>query len=415
MNPNVHESLDAARVTSLFRALIQNAFDVMKVVDTANQTIYASPSVEAVLGYQPHELLGTNPLSFVHPDDVDQAIEALESVKQRPAIVVRVGAIRARHKDGSWRTLEVVVQNLIDNDDVRGIVMNYRDVTERLNVELELRRTHERCEKAFQNSPDSITITYLDTGEFVEANDGFERITGYTRAEVVGKTTLALGIWQDAGQRGEMVEALKREGRVRDLPVDMRIKDGSTRSCMVSAELIELDGRRCLLAVTRDMTEVRRADERLRETTEKLQRDHLELVRKNIALNEVLEHIEKEKAQYRHELCSSVENLVRPMLNRLRDEGTLPARESDRLHETLDKVTGRHIDQFRNNVSKLTPRELDILEMIGSGRSSKQIAESLGLSSQTVHKHRQSIRRKLQIDHREINLSAYLRSQRTLG
>jgi PAS domain S-box-containing protein len=308
-----------------------------------------------------------------------------------------------------------VVQNLIDHEDVHGVVMNYRDITERLNCEMELRRTHERCEKAFQNSPDSITISYVDTGEFVEANDGFERITGYSRAEVVGKTSLQLGIWKDPQQRRALVEQLMNEGRVRDFPVEVKIKDGSTRSCHVSAEQIELDGQSCMLAVTRDMTGVRLADERLRETTEKLRRDHVELVRKNIALNEVLEHLEKEKELYRHELCASVENLVRPMLRKLREDDRIPPGEYERVLETLDKVTGRHIDQFKNNISKLTPRELDILEMIRAGRSSKQIAESLGLSSQTVHKHRQSIRRKLQIDHREINLSAYLRSQHSLG
>ncbi len=411
MSPNVHESLDAERVARLFKALIQNAFDVIKVVDTSNRTIFTSPSVTAVLGYDPRELLGTNPLAYVHPEDTDLALRALERVKQSVG-VVRVGAIRARHKDGSWRTIEATVQNLVDDEDVRGVVMNYRDITERVSVELELRRTHDRCEKAFQNSPDSITISYLDTGEFVEANDGFVRITGYARNEVIGRTSLELGIWKDPQRRRELAETLSQEGHVRDFPMDVVIKDGSTRSCVVSAELIELDGRRCLLAVTRDMTDVRLADERLRETTEKLRRDHVEMVRKNIALNEVLEHLQKEKDQYRHELCCSVENLVLPMLNRLRDERAIPAAEYDRLTQTLNKVTGLHIDQFKNNISKLTPRELDILEMIGAGRSSKQIAEGLGLSPQTVHKHRQSIRRKLQIDHREINLAAYLRSQK---
>jgi PAS domain S-box-containing protein len=414
MNPNVYESLDAARAALLFKALIQNAFDVIKVIDSSNHTIFSSPSVEAVLGYPPRELIGTNPFDFVHPEDLGQALAAFERIRG-PESTARVGAVRARHKDGSWRTLEVVVQNLLANEDVRGIVMNYRDVTDRLNVELELRRTHERCEKAFRNSPDSITITLLDTGEFVEANDGFERITGFARGEVLGRTTLEMNIWKDAERRRELVEVLKRDGHVRDFPIDVTIKDGTQRSCLVSAELIELEGRRCMLAVTRDMTDFRLADERLRETTEKLRRDHVELVRKNIALNEVLEHLQREKEQYRHELCASVENLVRPMLKRLRDAGGIPSREIDRLQQNLDEVTGRHLDQFKNNVSKLTPRELDILEMIRAGRSSKQIAAALGLSSQTVHKHRQSIRRKLQIDHREINLAAYLRSQRALG
>ncbi|HEX5132644.1 MAG TPA: PAS domain S-box protein [Candidatus Krumholzibacteria bacterium] len=414
MKPNLQEPLDAARAALLFKALIQNAFDVIKVIGPDYKTLYSSPSVESVLGYPPREMLGTNPLNFVHPEDMPRAVDALKRVYGDGGIV-RLGAVRARHQDGSWRTLEVVVQNLLDNEDVRGVVMNYRDITERLSVELELRRTHERCAKAFESSPDSITISHVETGEFVEANEGFERITGYTRDEVVGRTSLSLGIWSDPAQRAALLEALRRDERVRNFPMDVTIKDGSHRSCLVSAEFIELDGQPCLLAVTRDVTEVRLADERLRETTEKLRRDHVELVRKNIALNEVLEHLEQEKEQYRHELCASVDNLVRPMLKKLHEDGNLPVREFDRLQQNLDEVTGHHLDHFKNNVSKLTPRELDILEMIRAGRSSKQIADSLGLSSQTVHKHRQSIRRKLQIDHREINLAAYLRSQRGLG
>ena len=100
-----------------------------------------------------------------------------------------------------------------------------------------------------------------------------------------------------------------------------------------------------------------------------------------------------------------------PTLRKLQQDGRLSHRDVDGLVRGLDEITGKYIDEYRNNVSKLTPRELDILDMIRTGRSSKQIADALGLSSQTVHKHRQSIRRKLQLDHREINLAAYLRSQ----
>src|SRR6187397_3148518 len=124
MNLHTQETLDAARVALLFQALIKNAFDVVKVVDLEARTIFVSPSVERVLGYQPRELIGTNPLDFVHPDDVNRAVQALEAVKQSGGIFA-TGAIRARHKSGSWRTMEAVLQNLVDDADVRGIVMNY--------------------------------------------------------------------------------------------------------------------------------------------------------------------------------------------------------------------------------------------------------------------------------------------------
>lgn len=410
MNPQTQESLDAARVGLLFQALIKNAFDVIKVVDLQAKTIFVSSSVERVLGYEPHEILGTNPLDYVHPDDLDHALQALETVKQTGG-VYRTGAIRARHKNGSWHTVEVVLQNLVDDVDVRGIVMNYRDVTDRLDTERQLRFLEERYEKAFRSSPDAITISYVDTGEFLEVNDGFERITGYARIDAIGKTSLGLGLWKDVEVRKHMTDILVREGHVRDMFIEFVIRGGAVRSCVVSAELIRLSGRPCLLAVTRDITDRVIADEKLRQTTEQLRQEHQELLRKNIALNEILAHIDEDKEQYRHEICSNIDNLLRPTLRKLQQDGRLSRRDADVLVQGLDEVTGKHIDEYRNNVSKLTPRELDILDMIRTGRSSKQIADSLGLSSQTVHKHRQSIRRKLQLDHREINLAAYLRSQ----
>jgi PAS domain S-box-containing protein len=410
MTQHIQESLDAARVARLFQALIKNAFDVVKVVDLQARTLFVSPSVERVLGYSPREIVGTNPLDFVHPDDLDHAVQALETVKQSPG-VYRIGAIRARHADGSWRTVEVVLQNLVDDEDIRGIVMNYRDVTDRLETEQRLRLMEERFEKAFRNSPDSITISYIETGELIEVNEGFERMTGYSRAEAVGKTSLELGLWKDPDVRPHLAEMLRRDGHLRDVCVEAVVRGGDVRSCLVSAEVIQLGGVPCILAVARDITDRVVADEKLRQTTEQLRQEHRELLRKNIALNEVLEHIDAEKEQYRHEICANIENLLRPSLRKLQEEGRLSRREVDTLARGLDEITGKHIDDFRNNVGKLTPRELDVLDMIKTGRSSKQIADALGLSSQTVHKHRQSIRRKLQLDHREINLAAYLRSQ----
>lgn len=410
MNQPTQESLDAARVALLFQALIKNAFDVIKVVDLQAKTLFVSPSVERVLGYQPRELIGTNPLDFVHPDDLDHAVEAIEAVKQSGGTFA-TGAIRARHKDGSWRTMEAVLQNLVDDADIRGIVMNYRDITDRHRSEQQLRLLEERYEKAFRNSPDSITLSDLETGRFIEVNEGFEKITGYHRADVVNKTSFQLGIWKDPEVRKHLTDVLRREGRVRDMFIEIIVRGGGVRSCLVSAELIQLEGRASILGVTRDITDRVMADEKLRQTTEQLRREHQELLHKNIALNEVLEHIDVEKEQYRHEICASIDNLLRPTLRKLQQDGRLGRREVDVLVQGLDEITGKYIDDFRNNVSKLTPRELDILDMIKTGRSSKQIADALGLSSQTVHKHRQSIRRKLQLDHREINLAAYLRSQ----
>ncbi len=400
---------DTTQLVRLVQALIRNSFDIIKVVDRDLKTIFVSPTVEGVLGYSPREIIGTNPLDFVHPDDLDVARAEMADIAVTGHTIHKI--LRARHKDGTWRYVEVVVRDLRDNADISGFVMNYRDVTERIETEQRLSVYRERYEKAFRSSPDSITITAASDGEIVEVNEGFERVVGYTRDEIVGKRTIDVGIWKDPNRRAELIQELNEKGHVREFPIDVVTRTGDVRACVVSAEKLEIGGKACILAVTRDVTEQQEQERKLRELEETLRREQVDFVRKNVALNEVLQHIEQEKSVYRHDIAAKMDGLLRPMLRKLQEQGRLERRDVDLLERGLDETFGRDIDQFKNNMSKLTPRELDILEMIRAGRSSKQIADALDLSSQTVHKHRQSIRRKLQIDHREINLATYLRSQ----
>jgi DNA-binding NarL/FixJ family response regulator len=227
----------------------------------------------------------------------------------------------------------------------------------------------------------------------------------------VGKRTTEVGIWQDPARRAELIEALQANGHVRDFAIDVVTRAGDVRACVVSAELLEIGQKPCILAVTRDVTLQNQREDKLRELEATLHREQVDFVRKNVALNEVLQHLEEKKELYRHEISSKLENLLRPMLRKLENQGRLDRRDVDVLERGLHDAFGHDINDYKNNINKLTPRELDILDMIRKGRSSKQIAEELDLSSQTVHKHRQSIRRKLQIDHREINLATYVRSQ----
>jgi PAS domain S-box-containing protein len=399
---------ETTRFVRLVQALIQNSFDIIKVLDRDLKTIFVSSAVESVLGYAPRELIGTNPLQFVHPDDLDAAREEMSRIIATGEMIQTT--LRARHKDGGWRHVEVIVRDLRDDDDIGGFVMNYRDVTHRIETERGLEVFRERFEKAFRSSPDSITITSAKDGEILDVNQGFVDIVGYTHDEIVGKSTTAVGIWRNPSRRAELIEELNAKGHVRDFPIDVVTRDGDVRECMVSAELLEIGQKPCILAVTRDVTLQNQRERKLRDLEETLHREQVDFVRKNVALNEVLQHLEEKKELYRHEISSRLENLIRPMLRKLRDQGHLERRDVDVLERGIQTAFG-DINDYKNNIEKLTPRELDILEMIRDGRSSKQIAEALDLSSQTVHKHRQSIRRKLQIDHREINLATYLRSQ----
>ena len=117
-----------------FRALIENASDIITVLDGDGTIRYESPSLERVLGYKPEELIGKNVLEFVHPDDAPEVIDTFaQSVQDQVAF--ELGEVRFRHKDGSWRFLGAIGRSLLDDSVVRGIVVNSRDVTERVWLE----------------------------------------------------------------------------------------------------------------------------------------------------------------------------------------------------------------------------------------------------------------------------------------
>jgi PAS domain S-box-containing protein len=136
---------------------------------------------------------------------------------------------------------------------------------ERRRAEEELRQSEERFSRVFRSSPVGIVITTLDEGRYLDANDGFLSLIGRTRDEVVGHTTVELGVWRDVAERLRMVESLGTHGTVRDLDLEFKTKTGELRSVLASVERIELSGRPCLLMLAHDISERKRLEDQLRQ------------------------------------------------------------------------------------------------------------------------------------------------------
>jgi PAS domain S-box-containing protein len=128
-----------------FRALIEYGSDVILVLDPSGTIRYGSPSIERVLGHPSKELTGRNAIEFIHPDDVERATETNERiVKGAHGATVPISEIRFRHRDGSWRILEGLGVNVLDDPAVSGIVTTAHDITERRRTEEQLRRSQEQ-------------------------------------------------------------------------------------------------------------------------------------------------------------------------------------------------------------------------------------------------------------------------------
>ncbi len=143
-----------------------------------------------------------------------------------------------------------------------------RDVTENRRMERALKQSEEKFSKSFHASPDSITISRLDGGALIEVNRGFVEAYGYTKEGVVGRSALPsdLGVWDDARDRERLVALLKKVGVVTGFEAKFRRKNGEIRYAVLSSSLVEIEGERCLLTISRDTTEHRHMQEALRES-----------------------------------------------------------------------------------------------------------------------------------------------------
>jgi len=173
-------------------------------------------------------------------------------------------------------------------DEVLAIV---RDITERKQAEAHLQSLAQKFSKAFRCSPNAITISTINEGRYVEVNDSFVRLSGYGRDEAIGRTVFELNMWVNGSDRLKLLQELQAKGFVRNWEVEFRTKFGVNITALLSAEIIDLDGVSCILAVTNDITERKRVEAQLRLCAERdrLLTETLARIRSSLNLDQILQ------------------------------------------------------------------------------------------------------------------------------
>jgi PAS domain S-box-containing protein len=227
-----------------------------------------------VFGWSTAEVLGKriDELPWVYKEDwpaVKQVMEDMLSGR-RPRNVSKNRNVR---KDGTVIYCEWYNSAISDaSGRLVSVLSQVLDVTERNRAEEALRRSEEKFAKAFRSSPIAIAVTRQSDGQIVEVNEAILRLLRFSRDEVIGHTTLDLGIWVDVNDRAQFIQKLSSAGSVRDLEYRLRTKDGEIVTIRLSAEVLEFSGEACLLSTLVDVTEQKRAEETLRESEERLKR-----------------------------------------------------------------------------------------------------------------------------------------------
>ncbi|MEH2292625.1 sensor histidine kinase [Nostoc sp.] len=182
-------------------------------------------------------------------------------------------------------------------DEILAIV---RDITERKQAEVTLQNLAKKFSKAFSCSPDSITISTLQEGRFIEVNDSFVKLSGYERDQVIGKTAFELNLWLHDRDRLNLLQELQATGVVSNLEVEFRQKSGKIITTLLSAEVIDLDGIQCILAVHHDITERKQVEAQLRLSAQRdrLLAETLVRIRSSLNLEQILQTTVTEVRQF---------------------------------------------------------------------------------------------------------------------
>ncbi len=221
---------------------------------------YMDPS--ELVGKTSYETASASNADLFHADDRG----VMES--GRPKINYEEPQIRP---DGTQAWLITSKVPMYDQDgQVIGLLGTYSDITERKLAEDLLRKSEERFSKFFRATPVGTSITRLSDYEYLDVNDAWLGLFGYTREEVIGRNPLDLGIWAVPGDSRKMVEILRRQGRVKDFETRYRLKFGELADVLFSGEVIEAAGHRYILGLAYDITERKRAEEERKKLEEQL-------------------------------------------------------------------------------------------------------------------------------------------------
>jgi two-component system cell cycle sensor histidine kinase/response regulator CckA len=222
-----------------------------------------SDSFCRLTGYSREEAIGKTPAELSLKVDPDRGREVLSKAQEHGG--VRDEEVRYRTKAGEIRFgLQSATCIAIGGESC--LLAITRDITDRKLAEEALRESEKKYARMFHSSPDSITLRTLPDRRYLDVNEGFTRMTGYTREEAIGKTSAELNLWVEEERHQLILETLQKEGEVWEQEFRYRTKSGEVRVAHVNAGRINLRGRPCMLSFTRDTTERKRAEQLLAES-----------------------------------------------------------------------------------------------------------------------------------------------------
>jgi PAS domain S-box-containing protein len=278
---NAEEAL--RRSQRQFADIIEFLPDATFVIDNEGKVIAWNRAMEEMTGISKNKMIGTGDFEYSLPffgsrrpmlcnlvlASEEKKMEYYESVSRvGGAIVAETYAPQAYGGKGAY--MWGVATALFDEQgNVAGAIESIRDITERKLAEDALRESEEKFFLIFQHVPLMVAITALEDGTILDVNDKFIEVSGFTREEVLGKTSIEVG-WLRVDDRQRLIEAVLRQGKFSGMEVTAYARDGRPIDCLYQCELVTIGGVKRLLTMVVDITERKRAEEKRQKLEEQL-------------------------------------------------------------------------------------------------------------------------------------------------
>jgi PAS domain S-box-containing protein len=274
------------------------------------------------------------------------------------------------------------------------------DKTEHKKTDISLRESVSKCRSIFESIPIGISLVSFE-GDILWCNAAMSNLTGYPEAQLA--TMNITELLQSRKEYEPIGERLKtEEGFIHDGEARLVRKDGSPLYARFTVSRFAMDGSMVVLVSVIDISQRKNVEAELEKSLKTLKQ-------KNITLTEFAEQIEIEKIMMKEEINANIRELVFPLLEKLR-LSQAPSEYLDLLEHRLREIAEKYGITIAKVTATLSPRETEICTLIQSGLTSKEIAQLLGVSYQTVEKHRRNIRRKLGLSGKKLNLASHLRN-----
>jgi PAS domain S-box-containing protein len=232
--------------------------DAVIATDTGGRVTRMNPSAEKLTGWSLGEAAGL-PLKqvfrIINEATRGSVDDPVEKVLASGHIMGLANHTILLSRDGSEYQIADSAAPIRDRKgSVQGVILVFSDVTARHRTEAALRESEERYRAAFLTSPDSVNINTM-SGTYVDINEGFTRILGYSREDVIGRLSSEIGIWAIPGDREKLVRGLRESGSVENLESLFRHKDGRLVHGLMSARILMVGSLPHILSITKDVSE----------------------------------------------------------------------------------------------------------------------------------------------------------------